>query len=189
MNKLHFITIAILAILISSMACSRIGINPLHYGEIETTHAPTANCPILPTSFKETYLIGTWVAEYNGGLGIDTLILKEDGKYKQIYNEPTTGFHYESNWQTWWVESRRVGYLWLHLEGMHRCDDLPEVCDQKGGGTSSRTIDNCEYVDVPQKGEIILVVTGANYYTPRGIILRQTRLAGSEWSYSFRLQQ
>ena len=37
--------------------------------------------------------------------------------------------------------------------------------------------------------EIVLIVTGVTYDTPRGIILRQTRIAGSEWTWSFELSE
>jgi len=189
MNKHPCIALGILMVLLLSTACLWINNKPDRFGEVEPTRTPTANCPPLPENFKEADLIGTWVAEYT--FDTDTLILREDGKYKQIYDNPKTGFHYESDWQTWWIEYREVGYLWLHLDGMRRCDDLPDVCKQEGGGTGRRTIDSCEYVDVPQRGEVVLVVTGASEkeHPPRGIWLRQTRLAGSEWYYSFRLQE
>lgn len=188
MNKHPCLALGILMVLSLSTACVWVSNKPDRFGEIESTRTPTANCPHLPESFKEADLIGTWVAEYRGGLATDTLMLRDDGKYKQIYDAPEGHFHYESDWQTWWVEFRKVGYLWLHMEGMRRCDDFPEVCRQAGGGTQRGTYDYCEYVDVPQQNEVILVVTGVKYETPRGIILRQTRLVGSEWTYSFQLQ-
>lgn len=188
MNKHTFIALGILMVLSLLTACSWINAKPDPFGEADLTRTPTANCPPLPENFKEADLIGTWVAEYWVD-ATDMLVLRDDGKYKQIYDDPTGNFHYESDWQTWWVEYRKVGYLWLHMDGMRRCDDLPEACEKEGGGTGRRTIDSCEYVDVVEQGEVILVVTGVDFETPRSIVLRQTRLAGNEWSYSFVLRQ
>lgn len=187
MNRLHFVAIAMLIILLLSIACSWIVNEPDCFNEEEPTRTPTANCPPLPPTFIEADLVGTWVASYTRNT--DTLIIRGDSLYKQIYDNPVSGYHFEGAWKPWWVEYRDVGYLWLHLDGMRRCDDLPDVCKQEGGGTGRRTIDECEYVDVRQWGEVILVVTGADFETPRGIILRQTRLAGADYYYSFRLQE
>ncbi len=191
MNKHPGIAHGILMVLSLLTACLQITNLPDRFGEVEATDTPTANCPPLPENFKEADLIGTWVAEYGGLYATDMLVLREDGTYKQIYDDPEAGFHYESDWHTWWVELREVGYLWLHLDGMRRCDGFYEDCKREGGGTGRRTIDECEFVDIPQRGEVILVVTGASEkeHPPRSIWLRQTRLAGSEWYYSFRLQE
>ncbi|MFZ2097121.1 MAG: hypothetical protein WAV05_10830 [Anaerolineales bacterium] len=186
MNKHPFIVLGILMVFSLSTACLWIHAKPVHFGEVKPTRTPTANCPPLPENFKEADLFGTWVAEYWVD-ATDSLVLRDDGKYKQIYDDPTGNFHYESDWQTWWVEYREVGYLWLHMNGMRRCDDLPEVCEKVEGGTERRTIDSCEYIDVREQDEVILVVTGVDFETPRSIVLRQTRLAGNEWSYSFKL--
>ena len=60
------------------------------------------NCDPLPSSFNEENLAGTWQAEYFGGLASDLLIIREDGKFKQILtSEPR---NLESEWQNWWLE-------------------------------------------------------------------------------------
>src|SRR5512143_1091071 len=123
MNKHPRITLSIFIILLLTTGCFFIGSEPGIINEVEPTRTTTANCPALPENFKESDLIGTWTASYT--LDTDTLVLREDGKYKQIYDNPKADFHFESDWQTWWVEYRDVGYLWLHMEGMRRCDDLP----------------------------------------------------------------
>lgn len=151
-------------------------------------------CPPLPKAFHESDLIGTWVASYNI-YSTDTLIIREDGTYKQIFEDIVPKidlyYRYESDWQEWWIETRPSGYLRLHLKGMRRFDDLTEVWEREGGGTISKTIDYCEYVEVKMPDEVVLIVTGVldrqkNYQ--RGIMLRQTLLAGSDWYYSFKLQ-
>ncbi len=151
-------------------------------------------CPPLPETFKESDLIGTWIASYNI-FTTDMLIIREDGTYKQVFedNVPETDYHYryDSDWQEWWIEYRESGYLRLHLKGMQRFDNVSGL-PREGGGTSRRAIDTCEFVEVPMTDEVVLIVTGvsnrAKSTTPRGIELRQTRLAGSDWAWSFRLQ-
>ena len=159
---------------------------------------PSISCPPLPDTFRESDLIGTWVAEYGGG-DTDTLILKENGTYKQIYNDPLSGYHFENDLQRWWAEHRASGFLHLHLEGMRRCDGTGEFCKREGGGLGGPypihyyAIDYCEGENVEMPGQIILVVTGVTArnapFAPRGIWLRQMRLPGSEWTYSFELRK
>jgi len=154
---------------------------------VETTKS--RSCPILPATFKETDLVGTWVANYSFN-EIDTLIIREDGTYKQIYGEPDIQ-RYESDWQKLWIEYRDSGYIRLHLKEMRRCDTVSSICEREGGGIDPQllwAIDYCENEVVEMPDEVVLIVTGAKDVTPRGIILRQTRLAGSEWTWSFHLQ-
>ncbi|MBN1303337.1 MAG: hypothetical protein JXA13_02805 [Anaerolineales bacterium] len=151
-------------------------------------------CPALPSTFKESDLIGSWVANYHLD-DKDLLIFKEDGTYKQIYSDPNPSpnesIHYESDWQKWWLEYRDSGYIRLHLKGMRRCDGIELFCQREVGGIDPElvwAIDYCEDEIVEMPDEVVLIVTGSKEKVPRGIILRQTRLAGSEWTWSFRLQ-
>jgi hypothetical protein len=148
-------------------------------------------CPALPSNFKEVDLIGTWVASYSLN-DQDILTLREDGTYKQIYDDPDAGQRYESDWQEWWVERRESGYIRLHLKGMRRCDDVTSICEREGGGIDPQllwAIDYCEDEVIEMPDKVVLIVTGSKDNVPRGIILRQTRLAGSEWTWSFQLQE
>ena len=148
-------------------------------------------CPVLPSTFKENDLIGIWIVQYSLN-DQDMLILNEDGTYKQIYNDPEANQRYESDWQEWWIEYRDSGYVRLHLKGMHRAGETEAVFNREGGGLDSElftAIDYCENNVIKMPDEIVLIVTGSNEETPRGVILRQTRLAGSEWTWSFHLQE
>ena len=148
-------------------------------------------CPTLPPTFKETDLIGTWVTSYSLD-DQDILTLKEDGIYQQIYDDPDAGQRYESDWQEWWIERRESGYIRLHLNGMRRAGEIEFIFNREGGGIDPdlfTAIDYCENEVVEMPDEIVLIVTGSKDDVPRGIILRQTRLAGSEWTWSFRLQE
>jgi hypothetical protein len=151
----------------------------------------TYSCPALPPTFKEADLIGTWVPSYSLN-DKDTLIIEENGTYKQIYNDPDAGQRYEGNWQEWWIEYRESDYLRLHLKGMRRAGEIDSIFNREGGGIDPdlfTTIDYCENDVVEMPDGIVLIVTGVKDNTPRDIVLRQTRLAGSEWTWSFQLQE
>ncbi len=159
------------------------------------TSTPTEKCPSLPPTFSKNNLIGVWVVSYRGGDDTDMLILRADNTYKQIYDAPLSNLRYESGWQEWWIEYRESGYLRLHLKGMHLCDDLESICRREGGGlnpTEYTSIDYCENQVVEMQDEVVLVVTGIPGSEissfPRGITLRQLRIAGSDWTWSFRFQ-
>jgi len=79
-------------------------------------------CPRPPKDFTENDLIGTWY--FGGPKRNDTLIIRNDGTYKQIIHiEPYLGSaaDYESDWQSWWMENPENGIPYLHLEGMRMC--------------------------------------------------------------------
>lgn len=166
------------------------GISACVYFTQEQEKQPKAICPDLPKDFAEKDLIGTWSADYANG-NIDTIIISEDGTYKQIFTSTIPKLSFESGSQKWWIEQRDSGYLRLHLEGMRRCDDLESICQNPRGGLNpdlDRTIDYCEDVGVTMEDQVILIVTGTQYSVPKGIVLRHARLSGSDWSYVFELQ-
>jgi hypothetical protein len=134
-------------------------------------------------------LVGTWVASYSLN-DTDTIIIKEDGTYKQIYDDPDAGQRYESGWFEWTLEYRENNLARLHLEGMRRAGDLESIFQRDGGGVDPKlytAIDYCENEVIEMPDEIVLIITGVSYETPRDIILRQARLAGSTWTWSFEL--
>jgi len=155
----------------------------------QETKAPA--CQPLPESYQEDDLIGTWVAEYGGGTVTDTLIIRDDGMYKQIFTAGIPGLDFESDWKKWWLERRPSGYIRLHMEGMHKCDDLEEICERPNGGMSSDdwAIDPCEGELISMPDKVVLIVSGYHLPRPREIVLRQTRVGGSDWTYSFALQE
>lgn len=147
----------------------------------------TSICPTLPKNFTEADLIGTWVGKYFGDT--DTLTIRADSTYKQIYSA-NKSIKFQSDWQKWYIEHDSYGYVRLHLAGAHRCDGLDSECNNPGGGlpSGSRAINPCQ----PESSlflnhEVILFVTGTTGDAPRGIILQQGTLAGSDWTYSFQL--
>ncbi len=185
MKRTHlFALLSMLGLL--TLSCYSLGIIP-------TPTSPYApyDCPPLPETFTEADLIGTWVAEYHDSSTTDMLILRQDGKYKQIFD---SYIHFESDWQNWWIEYRPSGFLRLHLEGMRRCDSIESLCEKEDGGLLENmwAVDECENEMIRMPGEIVLIVTGVpeRYLNvPRRIELQHARLAGSDWYYTFRLQE
>lgn len=149
-------------------------------------------CPPLPDKFSDTDLVGTWVAEYFGGDAIDKLVIRADGTYQQIFS--SNWLNFQSDWKNWRLESRPDGFVLLHLDGMRRCDDVESICSNPGGGLPNDevAINQCNEGNegyISYSGEVILFVTGYARDVPREIVLRQARLAGSDWTYSFRLDE
>ena len=149
-------------------------------------------CTSPPRTFSQADLIGTWEA------GVprqrDTLIIREDGTYKQLVhieytNLPSVDF--ESDWQAWWLEERESGIPYLHLQGMRQCGLNPEIsCDQIGGGGH----DFCRNAQVPMDNEGILLVLGVprpliHFFgtdAPRGITVVFPAGSETSWDYSLK---
>lgn len=69
-----------------------------------------------PSDLEECDLVGTWEARYHSR--VDTLMLKGDGKFKQVYRDPTArDYVYETGWNEWRLERFADGRVRLHLEG------------------------------------------------------------------------
>lgn len=140
-------------------------------------------CQPPPESFQESDLVGTWVAKY--AYGTDTLILKEDGTYKQTYVNPQTGDNYESDWQEWWLEYRESSIPNLHLKRM-KPDGISK-------SPNSLWHDFCEDRAVKVRGEVILLVIGARASrvesSPRGIELWHLKPNADTFSRPFFLQE
>lgn len=65
-----------------------------------------------PPTFQESDLAGTWETRY---AGVDRLIIRADGTFKQIYQQED--YVYETPWNKWWVERFPDGRVRLHLQG------------------------------------------------------------------------
>jgi len=117
----------------------------------------------------------------------DTLILREDGTYQQVYENNLANYYYTGPWNRWYVEYRPSGGLYLHLEWMHYCLNGDAVCRGKGGGGYGPYYDVCEDRSIRDMGdEVILAVAGTEGFrypgiesVPRGIILVHMR-SGSD---------
>lgn len=134
----------------------------------------------LPDSYQEADLVGTWQALYGGeARTTDTIVMREDGTYQQIYHRVTDSFRIETPWQRWYVETRPSGKLYIHLEGMHYCILTHDVCVlEKGGGGGRLLWDPGEGRNIKMNEEIILLVSGVEDFrhprtdsAPQGIML------------------
>src|SRR3972149_5907355 len=55
-------------------------------------------------SFQDSYLVGTWETVYLNWQGFDRIIVRADGTFKQIYQNPNKGYTYETPWNEWMTE-------------------------------------------------------------------------------------
>jgi len=63
-------------------------------------------CQPVPESFQESDLVGTWQAQHYFGVVTETLILRADHTYQQIYENDRADYYYTSSWEQWYLESR-----------------------------------------------------------------------------------
>jgi len=79
---------------------------------------PSSRAPYLnpPATLQESDLVGTWEAHYIWG-GVDRLILREDGTFKQEFWCRSQDYFWESPWGPWYLERFPDGRVRLHLEG------------------------------------------------------------------------
>ena len=129
-------------------------------------------CIPPPETFTEKDLVGTW--RYGLDDSNDTLIIREDGTYKQIIHKESQSFDYESEWLPWWVEYMDIGIPYLHLEGMRLCVVWGALdCETVGGG-EGKWIDYCYDRSVELINEGVLTITGVQprfTQPPRGFHL------------------
>jgi len=166
-----------LFVTIGAIACQFFGLNDVQ--------DDTLPCPPLPENFKEADLVGSWVANYFENT--DRLDINANGTYKQVYSSSTLSF--ENNVEDWYIEYTPEEYALLHLRGMRRCDDIASICNTSGGGlpTNVVAINPCTSEYLTYSNEVILFVTGYSKDLPRGIVLRHAKLAGSDWTFGFKL--
>ncbi len=147
-------------------------------------------CSAPSKEFSEADLIGTWVAGVPDQR--ETLIIRADGKYKQIVHVefvegPPTD--YESEWQPWMIEYSQDGIPYLHLTGMRFCGMNPGISCQITVGDGH---DNCRDQYIKMDGEGILLVLETVKGTSPGQDERQYVLhypLGTEDSWVYTIQE
>ena len=90
-----------------------------------------------PTAFDDSDLAGTWQTHHDE-IGVDRLIIKEDGTFRQIYEERVAYairlYRYETPWNQWWVERFSDGRVRLHFEGGRYYRDGTRIGELDGMG-------------------------------------------------------
>lgn len=101
--------------------CCLIYVFPISFGGEDET--PYSNPPL---TLQESDLAGTWEVRYGWGSpfpgewegwGDDTLIIRADGTFKQIFKHARENYVYETPWNNWTFERFSDGRIRLHLQG------------------------------------------------------------------------
>jgi hypothetical protein len=82
------------------------------------TASLACHSPRLVDDIQEVDLVGIWEAHYADADGIDTLTLRADGTYQQVYKD-ANGYVYKSSWNKWYLEHLPDERLRVHLK---ECD-------------------------------------------------------------------
>ena len=153
-----------------------------------------------PDGFSEELLVGTWWAGYHSDPKVsDTLIISEDGTYKQIIQLEVPEYEFESDWQPWRIEYLQNGTIYLHLTDMRLHSFNPNGIADDVVGARGWFMDICsgpgvmpgggeihEGFQMPP-GEVILIVRNVPkrfVQPPRGFRLDLPPITDtSSWSY------
>ncbi len=158
------------------------------------TNEHNTGCTPLPNEFTEEDLVGIWYAgSPSYPKSSDTLVIRKDGKYKQIIELEFHFVNFESDWQSWRFERRTNGTGYLHLEGFRDCAVVTEhSCEWVNDGSIPQA-DVCEskWMEPDPVGESVLVVRGYSFTDPNEEVLHPFTLTlfrgfeSSPWSYNF----
>jgi hypothetical protein len=66
-----------------------------------------------PLSLQESDLLGLWETHY-GQHQTDSLILRDDGTYKQTFTN--TDYTFETDWNQWWLDYFPDGRVYIHFD-------------------------------------------------------------------------
>lgn len=127
------LTILAIALLALSLACQCGWLIPWPPTDPLCSEAPFSS---PEPGFEQSDLVGTWEARY--GSRVDTVILKGDGTFKQVYRDATArDYVYETPWKEWRLERFPDGRIRLHLQGARyyiRGITIGELRGITGGG-------------------------------------------------------
>lgn len=152
-------------------------------------------CQPVPEGLEESDLVGIWVTYISPGK--TTLILYEDGTYRQLYENPITGDSYESSGKDrWWVQKLESGIWRVHLAGMKMCDHgLYSDCERYGDeNRRGLWFDICHEEGVNTRDNFVLLVIGSDPESilgevPKGIRLKYLIQDPDSSTGSFQLQE
>lgn len=126
-----------------------------------------------PSTFDETDLIGTWQATYGTPNTTDTITLKADKTYQQVFQSPESDYYYESPWNKWHVERSPDGKFTLHLEGMRYYGygiEIGEAGGRHSDGYPVLFFDISNKENITMTDKVILRIEGNDHF-PKGIVL------------------
>jgi hypothetical protein len=146
---------------------------------------PSGCITFRPEGFSESDLIGTWRGTIKAPRD-STIIVAEDGRYRQSINIEKTGFKYDGDWKPWRVTYSDEGLPYVHFKDFVMCAYWRDV-DCKTGKSSITPIvvddtkdpfsgeyywyDDCQKEWVETTGEAVFIVIRTTDYYPRGINL------------------
>jgi hypothetical protein len=164
----------------------------------------SSGCPLPPSGFSESDLVGTWDGTKETS-GDSIIIINGDGRYKQIMNIKRTGFQYESEWRPWRITYSEQGLPYLHLQGLLMCaywDQIDcgtgETGIEPGGPAKDIYADTTYWYDFCQKkwittsNEGVFMVFGGHKYKrdPRKIrLVPFTKSADTSTGSTYYLQE
>lgn len=141
-----------------------------------------------PATLQESDLVGTWKADYGRYHGVDMLILRADGTFKQVYENQREDYVYETPWNKWWLERFPDGRVRLHLKGARYFLDGIRWAEKEGLiSTFPQTAwpyhdpfdPRRRYRSVKMVGELILNVR----VLPSGELVLDHMWPSSEWGF------
>lgn len=121
-----FAKLLALILLATTLACS-----PGHWVSVLRCFEDPFEGP--PSSFGSSDLVGTWEAHYTES-GTDTLVLRPEGTFKQVYQERAIDYRFETSWNDWWLQTMGDGAVRLHLEGGRYYPDDILIAELDGVG-------------------------------------------------------
>ncbi|MBE0411757.1 MAG: hypothetical protein IBX69_18675 [Anaerolineales bacterium] len=160
------------------------------------TEPKSGYCLPVPEGLDELDLVGKWVPYISSSVNT-TLILHEDGTYRQLYDNPITGDSYESSYKhRWWVEKLESGIWRVHLAGMKMCDHgLYSDCERYGDeARRGMWFDPCHKEGVNTRENFFLLVIGLDPEkifgeAPKDILLKYPIQDPDTTTGSFQLQE
>jgi hypothetical protein len=104
-----------------------------------------------PSVLQQTDLAGTWEARYTKR-EVDTLILKPDGTFKQVYQDKSTDdYTYQTTWNQWWIEHFSDGRVRIHLIGARYYKDGIRIAELDGmGAACPEDLPDCRSEPLPR---------------------------------------
>jgi hypothetical protein len=111
-----------------------------------------------PATLDDEDLAGTWETHY--GRSVDTLILRSDGTFKQVYTSGyVEGYVYETGWESWGMQRLGDGRVRLRLEGARFYADGIAIAEEGGWGDGSGSFyDPITIRPVDMNGKLLLNV-------------------------------